>query len=295
MNSITVRAPAKVNLFLKILSKRKDRYHNIHTLFERISLYDTIRISRAQKGIIVSSDKPITKDPKDNIVYKAAQAILKQGKPGYGVLIEIKKRIPIAAGLGGGSSDAAATLIGINKLFNLGLGRSALMRIGRSLGADVPFFLLDARFAVGKGIGDDLDIIKIKRRLWHILVYPGFKVSTKDVYKVFDGLPGRESKGLTYSRQGAKIQTPLTGYKNMEQALYNDLERATLLQKGIIGCILEGLAQLLGKKFIVSGSGPSLFCLYGTGKEAIAAKRTILRRMPANKRRGWQIFVVKTA
>jgi len=295
MNSITVRAPAKVNLFLKILSKRKDRYHNIHTLFERISLYDTIRISRAQKGIIVRTDKPITKDPKDNIVYKAAQAVLNRKRVKGGVRIDIKKRIPIAAGLGGGSSDAAAALIGINKLFNLRLDRGTLMRIGRSLGADVPFFLLGAQFAVGKGIGDDLGIVKIKRRLWHILVYPGFKVSTKDVYRVFDSLPGRSSKGLTYSRQGAKIQTPLTGYKNMEQLLYNDLERATLVQKSVIGCILESLAQLLGKKFIVSGSGPSLFCLYGTGKEAIKAKRTILRRMPANRRRGWQIFVVKTS
>ena len=102
MNSITVRAPAKVNLFLKILSKRKDRYHNIYTLFERISLYDTIRISRAQKGIIVRSDKPITKDTKDNIVYKAAQAILKQGKPGYGVLIEIKSAFRSPQGLAAG-------------------------------------------------------------------------------------------------------------------------------------------------------------------------------------------------
>lgn len=295
MNSITVRAPAKVNLFLKILSKRKDRYHNIHTLFERISLYDTIRISRAKKGIIVKADRPITKDPKDNIVYKAAQAVLKQGKVKCGVRIEVKKRIPIAAGLGGGSSDAAATLIGIDKLFDLRLDRSILMRIGRSLGADVPFFLLKANFAIGKGIGDNLNIINTKRRLWHILVYPGFKVSTKDVYRAFDGLKRPESNFLTDEKSSAKIISPLTGYKDMEQVLCNDLEQATVLKKGIIGCILGSLAQLLGKKFIVSGSGPSLFCLYGTGKEAIEAKRTILRRMPANRRRGWQIFVVKTS
>lgn len=295
MGSITVKAPAKVNLYLKILSKRKDRYHNLHTLFERISIYDTIRVSKAKKGITIKADKPITRDPKDNIVYKAARAILLQGKVKYGVRIEIKKRIPIAAGLGGGSSDAAATLIGINSLFNLKQSHRTLMRIGRPLGADVPFFLLDTRFAVGKGRGDDLNIINTKRQLWHILVYPGFKVSTKDIYRVFDGLPARKSKGLTYSQQGAKIHSPLMGYKDMEQVLHNDLERAAVLQKSIIGSILASLAQLLGKKFIVSGSGPSLFCLYGTGKEAIEAKRTILRKMPANKRRGWQIFVVKTS
>ena len=312
MTSITVRAPAKVNLFLRVLSKRKDSYHNIHTLFERISLADTIKITKIPKGIIVKSDKFLTKDPKDNLAYKAAEAILQRGRINSGVRVDIKKRIPVAAGLGGGSSDAASVLMGINKLFGLRFDNKILMSLGSSIGADVPFFLLNTPFATAKGIGDNLNIIKIRKTLWHLLIYPGFKLSTKDVYKVFDALKGSRlkdltlrrcsgsspellSRGLTYGNSGVKIQALLLDGKNIETMLYNDLERAAVLKKGIIGCILESLAQLLGRKFIVSGSGPSLFCLYRTGKEAIAARRAILRSVPANTRRGWQVFVVQTA
>src|SRR3989338_6988043 len=99
MNSVIVKAPAKVNLFLHVLSKRRDSYHNIYTLFERISLADVIKITKIPKGIVVKSNVFITRNPKDNLVYKAAEAILKRGKVKSGVKIEIKKRIPIAAGL----------------------------------------------------------------------------------------------------------------------------------------------------------------------------------------------------
>ena len=313
MNSITVKAPAKVNLFLKVLSKRKDSYHNILTLFERISLADTIKISGIPEGIIVKSDKPITKDPRDNLVYRAARAILKRGRVRPGVKIEIKKKIPIAAGLGGGSSDAASVLKGINKLFDLRLDVKTLISLGRSIGADVPFFILDTPFAAGKGIGDDITVIKTRKTLWHLLIYPGFKVNTKDVYKEFDGIKTAEpgyltlrqgsgssiellSKYLTGKMSGVKISLPvLADYRGMEAMLYNDLERAAVSKKRAIGYISGSLAKLLGKKFIVSGSGPSLFCLCSTGKEAMRAKRAVLRRVPAKQRRGWLFFVVRTA
>src|SRR3989338_4424732 len=125
MTSIELTAPAKVNLYLKILNKRSDSYHNILTVFERISLADKIKISKAPShdNIIIYSDKFITKDPKDNLIYKAAKLILDRNKVRSGVKINLKKRIPIAGGLGGGSSDAAAVLLGVDKLFNLRLKR----------------------------------------------------------------------------------------------------------------------------------------------------------------------------
>ncbi|MBI5123795.1 MAG: 4-(cytidine 5'-diphospho)-2-C-methyl-D-erythritol kinase [Candidatus Omnitrophica bacterium] len=292
MTSITLTAPAKVNLFLKILNKRKDGYHNLVTLFERISLFDTIKIkigTHPNKGcvpktnIIVTSDKPITCNQKDNLVYKAASLILNKGGVKSGVKIEIRKRIPIAAGLGGGSSDAAATLIGINRLFRLRLNNNTLINLAKELGADVPFFILDTPFAIGRGRGDELKKVNSRLRFWHLLIYPGFKVATKDVYKVFDDefLP----KCLTGRQGGAKIT---------ESMLCNDLEKAAIFKKRIIGNILKGLAQLLGKKAIVSGSGPSLFCLYRTGKEAKRAKEAVLSWMPERSRPGWQIFIVRT-
>ena len=168
MTSIELTAPAKVNLFLKVLGKRKDSYHNLHTFFERIDLCDTIRISKAPQDIIVTSDRPITGDPSDNIAYKAASLILRYAKVQGGARIRIQKRIPMAAGLGGGSSDAAAVLIGLNKLYNLKVNRFTLMRLGAKLGADVPFFLLDAPFAIGKSRGDKLKKADIRLRPWHL-------------------------------------------------------------------------------------------------------------------------------
>ncbi len=295
MTSITVTAPAKVNLFLKVLSKRKDSYHNILTLLERISLADKIKISKILKGIIVKSDKLITRNPKDNLVYRAAEMILKHGRIKSGVKIEIKKRIPIAAGLGGGSSDAAAVLIGLNKLFRLRLNNNTLSGFGKKLGADVPFFILNTPFAIGRSKGDVLKTVHSKSRFWHLLIYPGFKMATKDVYKAFDS--DLLSKYLTLRCHNDKIFFPSDlwmDYTRMEAMLYNDLESAAISKKGIIGKILKGLAHLLDKKAIVSGSGPSLFCLYRTRKEAIRAKAKVLRGVPARERLGWRIFVIGT-
>jgi len=295
MNSITVKAPAKVNLYLKVLSKRRDSYHNIHTIFERISLCDTIRISKIPKGIVVRSDRPLTKNPKDNLVYKAAHHMLMRYGIRSGVKIEIKKRIPVAAGLGGGSSDAAATILGINELFGLKLRPVSLIPVGNKIGADVPFFLLEARFAAGRGIGGNLDIIDSKSRLWHLLVFPGFKVETKLVYKAFDSLKNPKPNNLTCKMSDAKIVSSLTGHSGIEAMLHNDLERAAISKKAVLYGIIKSLERLLGRKFIVSGSGPSLFCLYGTGREAIAGKKAILRSIPAAERALWRIFAVSTA
>ena len=318
MNSVVVRAPAKVNLFLKVLSRRIDGYHNILTLFERISLADTIKISKIPKGITIKSGVLITRDPEDNLVYKAAKLVLDRGEIRSGVKIEIKKRIPIAAGLGGGSSDAAATLIGIEKLFRLRLGDKMLAEMAKSLGADVPFFMLGTTFAIGRGRGDILEVVKSKAKFWHLIIKAGNKTATKDIYEAFDALTALVSKHLTprpgsvrihplslkfrevvrrsqtckQFGEGGRIPSKLRmDYAHIESMLYNDLERVVLLKKGVIGGISKSLAQLLGKRAIVSGSGPSLFCLYRTRREAVEARGVVLRGISARQRRGWQIFV----
>ncbi|MDP2928653.1 MAG: 4-(cytidine 5'-diphospho)-2-C-methyl-D-erythritol kinase [Candidatus Omnitrophota bacterium] len=290
MTSITVTAPAKVNLFLKVLSKRADGYHNILTLFERISLADTIKISKIPNGITIKSDVLITKNLEHNLVYKAAKLILGRGKIKLGVKIEIEKKIPIAAGLGGGSSDAAATLIGIKKLFCLRLSGKTLKGMARSLGADVPFFMLGANFAIGRGRGDELKAIRSKNRFWHLIIKAGNKTATRDIYEAFDEIPNC----LTPRPESVKIRIPSKlrmDYTHIESILHNDLERVVLSKKGVISSISKGLAQLLGKRAIVSGSGPSLFCLYRTRKEAVKAREIVLRGLSARQRRGWQVFV----
>ncbi len=336
MTSITLTAPAKVNLFLKVLNKRRDGYHNILTLFERISLADKITISKIHRGIVVTSDKFITRNPKNNLAYKAAELILEyagvkkglkredkgikirgmrgktRGNRGVeiegkkGVEIKIEKRIPIAAGLGGGSSDAASVLMGIDKLYNLKLKKSELVALGRKLGADVPFFLMNSPFAIGKGRGDELKKADIKAKLWHIIINPGFKLSTKDIYEAYDrGLILRRaqyqalslSKGLTIKPPNVKISRYLKGsvnFKSPEEMLYNDLGQIAIVKKRVLGDIIERLASHLGRKSIVSGSGPSVFCLFRTGKEAYSAREKLFRDTPEKDRKLWQVFVAST-
>lgn len=288
MNSIELTAPAKVNLILKVLNKRKDSYHNLFTLFERISLADRIKISRIAKGIIVTCDRPVTDRPQDNIAYKAAELILRAAKVNAGIKIHIKKRIPIAAGLGGGSSDASAVLIGINKLLKLNIGKDKLMRLGAKLGADVPFFIFDEPFAIGRGIGDRLEKLDLNTKLYHLIVYPGFKVATKDIYQALDA-----SKRLTNRRGGDKITLPKSR-DSLEGLLRNDLEAIVAAKRPVIGKVIKCLASSLGRKVMVSGSGPSVFCLCRTGREAIEAKNKLLNSVPEHSRKHWQVFIVWT-
>ena len=299
MTSIEICAPAKVNLFLKILGKRKDGYHNILTVFERIALEDRITISKIPSGIEIVCDKPITKNPKDNLAYKAAKAILEKKKIKVGVKILIRKNIPISAGLGGGSSDAAAVLTGINRLFRLGLDKKGLMAIGSGLGADIPFFILDETFAVGRGIGDKISIIKSSMRFWHLLIYPGFGVSTARVYadlKEPNGLTLRPCSGSSSELLSRSLTTGGRGVKirPSEFPLHNDLQATVVKKRPVIGEILRRLANLSVLGAIVSGSGPSSFCLYESKREAIAARRRLFRELPAVRRKGWQAFVVGT-
>lgn len=297
MASIELTAHAKVNLFLKVLGKRRDSYHNILTIFERISLADRIKISRTRSGISVSSDRPITRDQRDNLVYKAAKLILAYKKVRGGAAMRITKRIPVAAGLGGGSSDAAAALIGINRLYGLKLDNEALMELGSKLGADVPFFISGARAAIGTGIGDRIRPLKAKKALWHLLVNPGFGIPTKDIYKEFDQKVKKEPKCLTMVPSGAKIHSLLgeaVDFGTIEPMLHNDLESIAVAKKAVLGSIIGRLATLLGKKAIVSGSGPSVFCLYSTRKEAQRARSVFVKSLPAGERKRWQVFVVGT-
>jgi len=291
MTSIELTAPAKVNLFLRVLGRRRDSYHNILTLFERISLSDTVMITKtSEKGIIVTSDKPITAQACDNIAYKAAELLLHYRKVDCGVCIHIKKNIPLAAGLGGGSSDAAAVLVGMNRLFGLRINRVTLSRLGSKIGADVPFFILNTPFAIGTGRGDTLSKVDMAFKPWHLLVYPGpFKASTRDIYARLD----REPKCLTRFSGDATIPLPKK-WEGLEGLLYNDLGSVAAKQRPVIGRTLRCLASSLGKRTIVSGSGPSVFCLYRTRKEALGAQRKLFRSVPLAVRKRWQVFIVST-
>ncbi len=150
---IVKTSPAKINLFLKVLRKRKDGYHDILTLMQRISLCDEITLAPAGEGVVLHCPGSGLPEGEDNIAFRAAQRLLSDASCASGVEITIRKKIPVAAGLGGGSSNAATVLLALNELMELHYSREELMRMGAGLGADVPFFIYGKSAAWASGIG----------------------------------------------------------------------------------------------------------------------------------------------
>src|ERR1043166_984464 len=175
-----IRAPAKVNLSLRVVGKRRDGYHLIDTIIAPVSLYDEIEIARARPGakLSVACDDPKVPAGEKNLAYKAAALLLGKDAAKYPVAIHIKKRIPAGAGLGGGSSDAAAVLGGLNRLLKLKKNRRQRLRLAAKIGPGVPFFVL-GRPARARGIGERLKPLKSARRLWLFVAFfgvPGFTI-----------------------------------------------------------------------------------------------------------------------
>jgi 4-diphosphocytidyl-2-C-methyl-D-erythritol kinase len=288
MDSITLKAPAKVNLYLDVLGKREDGYHNIITVFERIGLFDIITLSKRSRGVALSSGGGIPK--KDNLALKAARLILSESGLDRGIHISIKKRIPVAAGLGGGSSDAATTLIGINKLYQLGYNRRDLMKLARPLGADVPFFIFEHSFAIGRERGDKIEELGFKPpKMWHLLVFPGVKKLSKDVYRAL-------KLGLTRKRASAKMilrALKIGDLDLIKEAAYNRLEGPALDRDPGLSALKSNLVKLGMKGALLSGSGPSIFVMTRTRKEAVLLKEKILKALGL-KTEKWQMYVVPT-
>ena len=182
-SSLKLSSPAKLNLALDVLGKRPDGFHELRTIFERIDLCDTITLTSNTTGRIrVKCDHPhVPKGPK-NLVVRAAQQLQKAYAVGQGVDIHIIKRIPVAAGLAGGSSNAASVLMGLNRLWHLGLNKKQLAGHAASLGSDIAFFIYDTPFAIGLGRGEKIKPLKTGVKLWHVLVTPKVKMYTKEVF-----------------------------------------------------------------------------------------------------------------
>jgi 4-diphosphocytidyl-2-C-methyl-D-erythritol kinase len=277
-----LRAPAKVNLYLKVLSKRPDGYHNIRTIFERIAIFDRIILRPLKKNEIkLSCDNPEVPTGKESLIYRAIDLLKKPSS--RGVDVKILKRIPVAAGLGGGSSDAASVILGLNKLWKLSLGLSRLMELGKILGADIPFFLRNTSFAVAGERGDEIVPLGWKKtKFWHLVIYSPVKVLSKDIYSMYSKNrvpPPRWNRGST----GAVER----GF------LHNDLERVVVKKEPVVGRIKAALSRI-GVKSLVSGSGPSVFSIFEKRKEAMSARDKLVRRFPFTNNKGWQIFIVPT-
>lgn len=261
---------AKLNLYLEVLNIRKDGYHNIRTIFERISLCDKIILKARQDSKIKISCR--SKDvPQDNtnLTYRAAKLLQEKFGLDKGVEIRIIKRIPVGAGLGGGSSNAASVLLGLNKLWKLKLKRERLVPLAKEIGADVPFFIYNTPIALGCGRGDIIRPLKElkNRRFWHVLVVPKINVSTPFIYKQWD----KEGAGLTKPKYSVKIT-------NLPGSLFNSLEAVTSRLYPEVEEIKEQFRDSGLKKILMSGSGPAVFALVSSRKEASRISRQLMMR-----------------
>lgn len=261
---VAVNSPAKINLILKVTGRRSDGYHNIATLFQMIDLCDRITFYPASDGKIKVTCSDSSIPQKRNLAYLAAMELWKPGMPG--VRIHIEKKIPVGAGLGGGSSNAAAVLSVLNRLWKLGLSDKALRAKGEKLGADVPFFLFAPR-AWATGIGDRLTRLPAQNRFWVVVVKPRVKISTDKIYKLFD-------KRLKNRPKLVKISPQLKGSATLEatvQLMSNDLEKVVSGEYPVIGKIKRMLENLGSKGVMLAGSGSAVFAIFGNSKEANSA------------------------
>lgn len=309
MRSVRLSSPAKLNLFLKVLNKRPDGFHNIMTVFERIDLQDEIcfRLNTSSAIRIHCAHPHVPRGPR-NLVYRAAHMLQEDLKIKNGVDVYLKKNIPVAAGLGGGSSNAATTLQGLNRLWKLGLSHAQLLSYARRLGSDVPFFMYDCAWALGTGRGDCIQKLPISRKLWHILVVPCVKLYSGEVYqglglragrqKASEGLCGHgvpnfpvgSTKMLTKISDNATIFIHHLRQADVSQIgrwFVNDLETVVLRLSPTLGNLEQRLKSLNAQGVMVSGSGPCVFAITETQWQAKQIQAILSRRFS-------RTFVVRT-
>jgi 4-diphosphocytidyl-2-C-methyl-D-erythritol kinase len=253
-----------------------------------VSLYDEIEIVAGKRigakttlkaRLTVKCDDPSVPPGEKNLAYQAALQLLRRKKIDRPVHIRIRKRIPVGAGLGGGSTDAAATLVGLNRLLRLGYTSKRLEKMSLALGADVPFFVRSIP-ARARGIGERLSPLRGVPRLWLIILYPKFAVSTAWVYR---NLPSKLTKPIANTSMNSWPGNPA----NLSKLLVNDLETVTMARYPRIGLLKEELARQGAVGSLMSGSGSSVFGIFPSRRSAQCAWRRL------RKDKGVQVFLVR--
>jgi len=275
MDYVNVYANAKINLALDILGKREDGYHELRTIMQTISLRDRLTIRKLYTNQIKlnSNVKWLPQDER-NLAFSAAKILLDKFKPDYGVLIDIDKQIPISAGLGGGSADAAATLLGVKRLFNLPISMPELMEIGKSLGADVPFCLLKGT-ALCEGIGEIMTPLKPCPDTHIVIAKPPISISTADAFRQF-----RQDNVTTRPNIDQMIRDIENGdIKAIGKGLANVLESVTAKEFVVIERIKRIMLMNGSLGAIMSGSGPTVFGLFEDKGEAYKARFQIRQEL----------------
>ena len=263
----TALSPAKVNLFLKVVSKRPDGYHNIVSIVDIISLFDVIRIEEIPDDIVsVKDDKDVLPDGMANTMYRAVIALKERFNIRSGVSVYVEKHIPIGSGLGGPSSNAATVLRELTKIWGIPISETELKEIGSNVGADVPLFLY-GKPCVMRGIGSVISPIELPS-LWYLIVYPNVSISTRRVY---EGL----KIVLTKKQNDIKLVAKFNNSWEISAILENDLERVGILLCPSIQTIKQRLIEAGAQGTLMSGSGSSVFGIFETEEGAIKASASL--------------------
>ena len=269
MNSITLKSRAKINLSIDVLGKRQDGYHLVEMIMQTIDLYDLIEINEKDNDQITikSTSDEIPLDC-NNLVYKAANLIKKTFNINKGVEIHIKKNIPVAAGMAGGSSNAAAVLVGLNKLWNLNLSNQQLEKIGLKLGADVPF-CINGGAVLASGIGEELTPIKgLTKDVCILVCKPDLFVSTKEVYECIDSKDIDKRPNNKFLIECLKNEDT----RQLAENMFNVLEGVTVEMHPVIQQIKDIMITNKALGAMMSGSGPTVFGLYENKEDAYMCK-----------------------
>jgi 4-diphosphocytidyl-2-C-methyl-D-erythritol kinase len=261
-STIQIQSFAKINWTLDVLYKREDGYHELRTIYQTVSLHDHLRITETNELIEIVSDDPRVPCDQTNLAFKAAALLREATGTSKGARIEIEKRIPVAAGMGGGSSNAAATLLALVKLWQVEIDERELSRIAAALGSDVPFFLIGGT-ALGVGRGEEVHPIEQVHCEHLLLVNPGFAVSTRDAYEKLSRLTSPEAASIIpFALLAAK------GIRELPLAARNDLEVPVLAAHPEIAEVKRRLLSLGARHALMSGSGATVFGVFDNLKTA---------------------------
>lgn len=257
MNEYRIKAYAKINLGLDVVRRLENGYHEVKMVMQTVGIYDVLDFKRIQNGIVITTDSGELPTNEDNLIYKAAKLMMEQYDISEGVEIHLEKHIPIAAGMAGGSTDAAATLKGMNRLFDLGCTLKDLMELGVKIGADVPYCVMGGT-ALAEGIGEKLTPLAPAPDCYVLVAKPDINVSTKYVYEHLDAqeiIKHPDIDGMVEAIAEESLQGILDRMENV-------LETVTVSAYPVIQTIKDRMKELGAINSLMSGSGPTVFGIF---------------------------------
>lgn len=275
MEKTSLRAYGKINITLDITGKRDDGYHLLNTILQTVDVFDEVTLSKRPKGILVNVDQPFVPADERNLAFKAAKIIKEKFRLKEGVLIDIKKKIPVGGGMAGGSTDAACVISGMNRLFDLKMDQAEQDEIALQIGADVPFCLRRGTF-LAEGIGEKLTRLDPMPNLSVLICAPAFQVSTQQAYQAYDERPEKSPRKIEPLLEGMKTGDLNAIFSNM----HNSLEPVVEMFHPEIGAIRKCMLDSGAQKAMMSGSGSTVFGLFENPKTAQAACDAMKTRIP---------------